>query len=91
MSTGAIAQISPRHVDRPGRSGETAGPTFGQLPASVAKQSREALPTMTAYELAIKANRRQAEIVYDLFDVVAEYGREVVDRVWVDQVQSAST
>jgi transposase len=46
---------------------------------------------MTAYELAIKANRRQAEIVYDLFDVVAEYGREVVDRVWVDQVQSAST
>jgi transposase len=39
----------------------------------------------TAYELEIKANCPQAEIVYDLFHVVAKYGREVIDRVRVDQ------
>ncbi|MDR8038869.1 transposase, partial [Burkholderia cenocepacia] len=36
-------------------------------------------------ELEIKANCPQAEVVYDLFHVVAKYGREVIDRVRVDQ------
>jgi len=39
----------------------------------------------TAYELEIKAQCPQAEVVYDLFHVVAKYGREVIDRVRVDQ------
>ena len=39
----------------------------------------------TAYELEIRAHCPQAEIVYDLFHVVAKYGREVIDRVRVDQ------
>ena len=39
----------------------------------------------TACELEINAHCPQAEIVYDLFHVVAKYGREVIDRVRVDQ------
>lgn len=39
----------------------------------------------TAYALEIKANCPQADIVYDLFHVIAKYGREVIDRVRVDQ------
>lgn len=39
----------------------------------------------TAYELEIRDHCPQAEIVYDLFHVVAKYGREVIDRVRVDQ------
>lgn len=44
-----------------------------------------AIDMTTAYELEIKAHCPQAEIVYDLFQVVAKYGREVIDRVRVDQ------
>ncbi|MDR8731471.1 hypothetical protein FEQ05_05115 [Burkholderia pseudomultivorans] len=39
----------------------------------------------TAYELEIKANCSQAEIAYDLFHVIAKHGREVIDRMRVDQ------
>lgn len=39
----------------------------------------------TAYKLEINARCPQAEVVYDLFHVVAKYGREVIDRVRVDQ------
>lgn len=39
----------------------------------------------TAYELEIKAQCPQAEVAYDLFHVVAKYGREVIDRVRADQ------
>jgi transposase len=37
------------------------------------------------WEQEIKQQCPQAEIVYDLFHVVAKYGREVVDRVRVDE------
>nr|SPD48811.1 protein of unknown function [Cupriavidus taiwanensis] len=39
----------------------------------------------TAYELEILEHFPQAEVVYDLFHVVAKYGCEVMDRVRVDQ------
>ena len=39
----------------------------------------------TAYELEIRAHCPRAEVIYDLFHVVAKYGREVIDRVRVDQ------
>ena len=39
----------------------------------------------TAYELEIRAYCPKAEIVYDLFHVIAKYGREVIDRVRVDE------
>ncbi|WKL15544.1 ISL3 family transposase [Comamonas testosteroni] len=69
-----------------GRSRETARQFFEQLPAGVAQRIRAvAIDMTTAYELEIKAHCPNAEIVYDLFHVVAKYGREVIDRVRVDQ------
>ena len=70
----------------PGRSRETARRFFEQLPAGAAARIRAvAIDMTTAYELEIRAHCPQAEIVYDLFHVVAKYGREVIDRVRVDQ------
>ena len=37
------------------------------------------------YELEVRLHGPQAEIVYDLFHVVAKYGSEVIDRVRVDE------
>lgn len=69
-----------------GRSRETAKAFFEQLPAGVAEQIRAvAIDMTTAYELEIRAHCPNAEVVYDLFHVVAKYGREVIDRVRVDQ------
>lgn len=69
-----------------GRSRETARTFFEQLPDGVAQRIRAvAIDMTTAYELEIQAHCPQAEIVYDLFHVVAKYGREVIDRVRVDQ------
>lgn len=69
-----------------GRSRETARAFFQQLPVGVAARIQAvAIDMTTAYELEIKAHCPQAEVVYDLFHVVAKYGREVVDRVRVDQ------
>lgn len=69
-----------------GRSRQSARAFFEQLPPGVAQRIRAvAIDMTTAYELEIKAHCPQAEIVYDLFHVVAKYGREVIDRVRVDQ------
>lgn len=38
----------------------------------------------SAYDQEVRAHCPNAEIVYDLFHVVAKYGREVIDRVRVD-------
>jgi transposase len=38
-----------------------------------------------AYLVEVRAQCPQAEIVYDLFHVVARYGREVIDRVRVEE------
>jgi transposase len=38
-----------------------------------------------AFEPEVRAQAPQAQIVYDLFQVVAKYGREVIDRVRVDE------
>ncbi|WP_416401596.1 ISL3 family transposase [Alicycliphilus denitrificans] len=70
----------------PGRSRETARAFFEQLPQGVAQRIEAvAIDMTTAYELEIKAHCPQAAIVYDLFHVIAKYGREVIDRVRVDQ------
>ena len=39
----------------------------------------------TAYDLEVRQHCPNAEVVYDLFHVVAKYGREVIDRVRVDE------
>ncbi|MGF6536987.1 transposase [Paraburkholderia youngii] len=70
----------------PGRSREIARAFFEQLPEGVAGHIQAvAIDLATAYELEITAHCPQAEIVCDLFQVVAKYGREVIDRVRVDQ------
>lgn len=69
-----------------GRSRDTARAFFEQMPAGAAERIRAvAIDMTTAYETEIKAHCPQAEIVFDLFHVVAKYGREVIDRVRVDQ------
>ena len=37
------------------------------------------------FEVEVRAQCPEAEIVYDLFHVVMKYGREVIDRVRVDE------
>ena len=69
-----------------GRSRETARAFFEQLPEGAAQRIKAvAIDMTTAYELEIREHCPQAEVVYDLFHVLAKYGREVIDRVRVDQ------
>jgi len=86
-ATVVVDPIGRQVLDRgQGRSRETARAFFEQLPPGVAKRIEAvAIDMTTAYELEINAHCPQAEIVYDLFHVVAKYGREVIDRVRVDQ------
>ncbi|QHD53245.1 ISL3 family transposase [Shewanella algae] len=44
-----------------------------------------AMDMNTAFDLEVQMHCPQAKVVYDLFHVVAKYGREVIDRVRVDQ------
>jgi len=39
----------------------------------------------TAHEMEVRVHCPQAEVVFDLFHVLAKYGREVIDRVRVDE------
>jgi transposase len=41
-----------------------------------------------AFDLEVRQHCPQAEVVYDLFHVVARFGREVIDRVRVDQANA---
>jgi transposase len=44
-----------------------------------------AMDMNSAHELEVSAHCPHAEVVFDLFHVVAKYGREVIDRVRVDE------
>jgi len=69
-----------------GRSRESIRPFFKLLGADGCKRLKAVVMDMNAsYEEEIKEHSPQADIVYDLFHVVAKYGREVVDRVRVDE------
>jgi transposase len=69
-----------------GRSREEIRPFFALLgPAGCQRLRAVAMDMNAAYEEEIRAHCPQAEIVYDLFHVVAKYGRDVVDRVRVDE------
>ena len=69
-----------------GRSREDVRPFFQKLgPEGCRQLQAVAMDMTTAYEQEVKAWCPQAQIVYDLFHVVAKYGREVIDRVRVDQ------
>lgn len=54
-------------------------------PQRCAQVRAVAMDMNTAYDLEVKQHCPNAEVVYDLFHVVAKYGREVIDRVRVDE------
>lgn len=69
-----------------GRSRAALRPFFIWLgPEGCAAIESVAMDMNTALDLEVRAQCPQAEVVYDLFHVVAKYGREVIDRVRVDQ------
>jgi transposase len=69
-----------------GRSRAEIRPFFELLGQERCAQVRAvAMDMNTAYDLEVRAHCPNAEVVYDLFHVVAKYGREVIDRVRVDE------
>ena len=69
-----------------GRSRAEVRPFFELLgPERCALVEAVAMDMNTAYDLEVKQHCPNAEVIYDLFHVVAKYGREVIDRVRVDE------
>lgn len=71
-----------------GRSREAIRPFFKRLGAHCKQIEAVAMDMNTAFDLEVQAHCPNAEVVYDLFHVVAKYGREVIDRVRVDQANA---
>ena len=69
-----------------GRGREDVRPFFELLGEQGCTAVQAVVMDMNAgYAEEVRARCTQAEIVYDLFHVVAKYGREVIDRVRVDE------
>jgi len=69
-----------------GRGREDIRPFFVQLgPEGCQRLQAVVMDMNPAYEEEVRAQAPQAAIVCDLFHVVAKYGREVIDRVRVDE------
>ena len=68
-----------------GNSREAIRPFFERLGEHCQQIEAVAMDMNTAFDLEVKQHCPQAEVVYDLFHVVARYGREVIDRIRVDQ------
>ncbi|MYN38932.1 ISL3 family transposase [Duganella sp. FT109W] len=69
-----------------GRSREAIRPFFAWLGPQRCRQIEAvAMDMNTAFDLEVRQHCPQARVVYDLFHVVAKYGREVIDRVRVDE------
>jgi len=72
-----------------GRKREDLEPFFTLLGADGCQRLRAAVMDMNAwFELEVRRHCPQAEVVFDLFHVVAKYGREVIDRVRIDQANT---
>lgn len=68
-----------------GRSRAEVRPFFALLgPARCARIEAVAMDMNTAYDLEVRSHCPTARVVYDLFHVIAKYGREVISRVRVD-------
>ena len=68
-----------------GHTRKSIRPFFEQLgPEGCARIEAVAMDMNTAFDLEVRHHCRRARIVYDLFHVIAKYGREVVTRVRVD-------
>ena len=68
-----------------GRSRESVRPFFIWLGEHCQHIDAVGMDQNSAMDLEVRAHCPNARIVYDLFHVVAKYGREVIDRVRVDQ------
>lgn len=68
-----------------GRSREAIRPFFEWLGEHCRHIEAVAMDMNSAMDLEVQAHCPQARVVYDLFHVVAKFGREVIDRVRVDQ------
>lgn len=69
-----------------GRSREDIRPFFELLGAGRCARLKAAVMDMNAgHELEVQQQCPNAAVVFDLFHVVAKYGREVIDRVRVDR------
>lgn len=69
-----------------GRGREDIRPFFELLgPVGCAQLEAAVMDMSEAYELETRRHCPQAVIVYDLFHIVAKFGREVIDRVRVDE------
>lgn len=72
-----------------GNSREAIRPFFELLGENGCRQIEAvAMDMNTAFDLEVQRHCPNAEVVYDLFHVVARFGREVVDRVRVDQANA---
>ena len=70
------------------RSREDIRPFFEKLGAEGCGRIKAvAMDMSVAYEAEVKAQCPRAEIVYNLFHVVAKYGREVIDKVRLAEAQ----
>lgn len=68
-----------------GRSRKSVRPFFKELgPQGCARIEAVAMDMNSAFDLEVRHHCASARIVYDLFHVVAKYGREVITRVRVD-------
>jgi len=68
-----------------GRSRQAVRPFFESLGrAGCLRIKAVAMDMNTAFDLEVRSHCPKARIVYDLFHVVAKYGREVISRVRVD-------
>lgn len=68
-----------------GRSRESVRPFFLWLGEHCRHIEAVAMDQNSAMDLEVRAHCPNARVVYDLFHVVAKYGRQVIDRVRVDQ------
>ena len=72
-----------------GNSREAIRPFFELLGPERCRQIEAvAMDMNTAFDLEVQQHCPHAEVVYDLFHVVARFGRDVVDRVRVDQANA---
>ncbi|WP_338164865.1 ISL3 family transposase [Vibrio sp. 10N] len=74
-----------------GRSRKDIRPFFEELGDNAVNIEVVAMDMNTAFDLEVQAHCPNARIVYDMFHVVAKFGREVMDRVRVDQANQLKT
>ncbi|MBW3166251.1 ISL3 family transposase [Ferrimonas balearica] len=67
-----------------GRSRAAIRPFFERLGQQCHRIEAVAMDMNTAFDLEVQEHCPNARVIYDLFHVVAKYGREVIDRVRVD-------